>query len=197
MGTIQEAAQVLLEAKNRLRQILDSALKAQQYSDVARVAHTAEEVTKLATALAETAERPVAGMRSELHRARVRRPSTGPGNGRKYPIFEREGDRLVKIGWSKKKRAEYEHRASREAVLCFVQHLADHVGEAELFDMESLLPVPDSTGGDVPDYQAYLTLRWLQEVGAVEKRGRDGYLLLTPELGSKLAQFWSAVPVRS
>ena len=135
--------------------------------------------------------------KSQSHTTQTRRQSGARGVGRKYPMFEREGDRLVKVGWSKKKRAEYEHRASKEVVACFVQHLATHVREAELFDMEGLLPIPDSGGGEVPDYQAYLTLRWLQEVGAVEKKGRDGYVLSIPELATKLEQFWSAIPVRS
>jgi hypothetical protein len=37
-----------------------------------------------------------------------------------YPSFVREGDNLVKIGWSKTQKAEYEHKSPKRllAVLC-------------------------------------------------------------------------------
>jgi len=197
MGTIQEAESVLLEAESKLQELLKRALKAQQYSEVAQVARMTEEVRRIVRGLSGPHTPASSRTESEFRPRRKQRRKGIQNNGRTYPVFERDGDRLVKVGWSKKNRVEYEHRASRKAVTAFVQHLARKVCGTDLFDMEGLLPVPDSTGGDVPDYQSYLTLRWLQEVGVVEKRGRDGYVLRTPSLGeAKLEELWSAVPIR-
>ena len=117
---------------------------------------------------------------------------------RDYPRFERDGDKLVKLGWSKKQKSQYEHRAPHAAVLAFGRHVANHFGEGEVFAMESLLPVPDESGEEVPGYQAYLTLAWLKHVGAVEKKGRDGYVLRDGSLADGgLDRLWDALEVRT
>ena len=55
------------------------------------------------------------------------------------------------------------------------------------------MPVPDSAGGEIPSYQVYLTLAWLRHVGAVEKKGRSGYVLRS---GLDLDAIWDRIPVR-
>lgn len=132
---------------------------------------------------------------------KTRRAKSPPSKGPKgdYPRFERDGDRLVKIGWSKKNKEAYEHRAPREAVDAFVRHLASHVAPGKVFAMEDVMPVPDpGTGVDLPAYQAYLVLAWLRHVGAVEKKGKDGYVLRNGMLtGGKFEVFWSDITPRS
>ncbi|MCA9305050.1 MAG: hypothetical protein KDA16_00830 [Phycisphaerales bacterium] len=117
---------------------------------------------------------------------------------RDYPRFERDDDKLVKVGWSKKHREEYEHRAPRDAVNAFVRHLGSAVSEGHLFIVENLMPVLGVNGDDeVPAYQVYLTLKWLQDVGAVEKKGRDGYVLRNGALSSSgIDEYWAALPAR-
>jgi hypothetical protein len=115
-----------------------------------------------------------------------------------YPRFHRDGDRLVKTGWSKKNRESYEHRAPRGTVIAFVRHLVSRVGAGEVFGIEGLLPVPDVSNGEVPAYQVYLTLAWLRTVGAIEKKGRDGYRLVSDGLAEKrLDEYWSQLPEHS
>ena len=110
---------------------------------------------------------------------------------RSYPRFERDGDRLVKLGWSKKEKSEYEQKAPRSAVLAFGRHLANNCGKGEVFVMESMLPVANETGDEFPSYQAYLTLAWLRHIGAVEKKGRDGYVLRDGSLAEGgLGKLW-------
>ena len=198
MGTIQEAERVLLRARDKLQSLLEQAVKDQQYSEVAELARMTEALTGIAKA--GSGKHQVAAVSNAWTPTapRKRAKEKADTNGRTYPVFKREGDRLVKVGWSKKHRSEYEHRAPREAVAAFMQHLESSVRGSDLFDMESLLPVPDSSGGEVPDYQAYLTLRWLQEVGIVEKRGRDGYVLRTRARGDNdFEKLWSGIPTRN
>jgi hypothetical protein len=131
--------------------------------------------------------------RQTKHRSlgRTRRP-------RGYPRFEREGDKLVKIGWSKKSREEYEHRAPRDAVVAFAQHLGESVSDGQVFAVEDLMPVRAVNGDDeIPAYQVYLTLKWLQDIGAVEKQGRDGYVLRNRALSEGgLDEYWGGLPER-
>jgi len=123
------------------------------------------------------------------------RPSSGRA---KYPRFERDGDKLVKVGWSKKKREQYEHRAPYEVVLACARHLASHALAGKVFAMENLLPVPDASGGEIPAYQAYLTLAWLRQAGAVEKKGRDGYVLRDESLaGDGFDKLWASLSARA
>jgi len=183
MDTIQDAQQVLRDAETALRRLLEQSLKQNRYAEVARIAPLADGVSRLlhrdgAMGTLRTSRLPVSnGVPAPRKPARAQPPArTGPKGA--YPRFERDGDRLVKIGWSKKKRSEYEHRAPREAVDAFVRHLAAHVTPGKVFTMEQLMPVPNpSTGDDLPAYQVYLTLAWLRHIGAVEKKGKDGYVL--------------------
>ncbi len=53
-----------------------------------------------------------------------------------YPKFFREGNALLKLGWSRKSRSEYEHRAPREAVLAVAGRVADVASTRSRFTVE-------------------------------------------------------------
>ena len=115
----------------------------------------------------------------------------------KYPRFERDGGRLIKIGWSKKSREEYEHRASREVAQAFARALWNAMEPGKTFAMEEVLPVRDSAGDELPDYQSYLSLAWLRSEGAIEKLGRDGYVLRIQDMDTETFDtLWSHLPER-
>lgn len=202
----EDAYRLLVSAEDGLRQLMEQALAEQSYSDVAHLASVADGVAALlrsttshqrpagkpaqARAQASVAER---GKRSVAPSARSSRRSAG-----KYPRFEREGDRLVKIGWSKKKGQPYEHRAPRTVVAKFREHLAERVKPGAVFTMEDVLPVPDGNGGEVPSYQAYLTLAWLRHCDAVRRKGRDGYAYTERAIDqSAVESLWMALPERT
>jgi hypothetical protein len=108
-------------------------------------------------------------------RKKVRRSKAAKSE---YPKFVREGDLLVKIGWSKSESKTYEHKAPRGVLQALVQALI-HVGSGgERFTVDGMLPLKDTTSGsEIPDYQAYLTLAWLRNVDLVTQHGRQGYSL--------------------
>jgi len=114
-----------------------------------------------------------------------------------YPRFERESDRLVKIGWSVKEKREYEHRVQRSVVLDVAACLAGKAKPNRPFRMEKILPIVDRGGAEIPSYQAYLVLKWLQVRGAVERRGNDGYVLgkLTLDTGV-IESLWESTQQR-
>lgn len=112
-----------------------------------------------------------------------------------YPRFIRSGDLLIKVGWSKKTRKEYQHKAPYTAVEAFAGHLLKHTRDGKPFTMEDLMPIPDeANGGELPGYQAYLVLAWLRSNEAVAKQGREGYVANHAMLGEKaLSQSWQAL----
>jgi hypothetical protein len=106
--------------------------------------------------------------------------STRRGNVKpehRYPLFYRSRSGLVKIGWSKKKKAEYRQTAPWEAVQAVVRAIEQRGGSGEKFDFGELLPVRAENGNEVPKYQAYVVLAWLRQVNLVTQHGRRGYSL--------------------
>jgi hypothetical protein len=115
-----------------------------------------------------------------------------------YPKFVREGDSLVKIGWSKREGKPYEHRAPRGVLRALVQALARVGSGGERFTVEGILPLKDAAdNSDIPDYQAYLTLAWLRSTGLITQHGRQGYSLPNAEeLERQSEQLWGNLTAR-
>jgi hypothetical protein len=113
-----------------------------------------------------------------------------------YPRFHRERDELVKIGWSKKQKAEYRHKAPKAVVLLVAQALQQKGAGGERFTFEELLPFRDrDTGADVPSYQAYLALAWLRHENLIVQHGRQGYSLAANiNLMDALEERWKLLP---
>jgi hypothetical protein len=100
------------------------------------------------------------------------------GRSRKneYPKFLREGQSLVKIGWSKSDKKPYEHRAPKRVLDVLVAALLELGQGGRRFTTDELLPLRDGKD-DIPSYQAYLTLAWLRAEHLVRQHGRQGYSL--------------------
>src|SRR5262249_22934714 len=113
-----------------------------------------------------------------------------------YPKFVREGDSLVKIGWSKRERKPYEHKAPRNVLRALVQALVRVGTGGERFTVDGILPLKHG-GAEIPDYQTYLTLAWLRSVGLITQHGRQGYSLPDAEgLDRKSEQQWGSLTSR-
>lgn len=201
MGNAQEARRIIAEAETGLRQLIEQAMREQRYGDVAEVALLADALARVAV----TKQRPAgsepnrfsADSRADLA-PRARRVSAKATARRKaaFPRFERDGETLIKIGWSKKNRTAYQHRAPKETVLAFLRHLTTSAKPDKPFAVEDLMPVPDfGNGGEVPAYRVYLALAWLRHVDAIQKTGRNGYVL-NPSAATPAAiqGYWSALP---
>ena len=187
---------ILNKAQTELRSLLEQALAESRYTEVAEIAQVADGLAQLgaissqASSIAEQAMAPA----SRAVPA-PQRPARSP---RTFPRFEREGDKLVKIAWSKKDRAEYEHKAPRQVVDLLIEAIRSKKGEGAKFEAPDVLPLTDrKSRKEVPSYQSYLALAWLRYEGVVAKHGRDGYSLkptsATPE---RLNELWKALPSR-
>ncbi len=133
-------------------------------------------------------------LRTPVHARRSQRGTRAvspPSNV--YPRFVRRGSELVKVGWSKRSRTEYEHRASRQVVNRTVELLAKAASGDELLRIETLLP-PVGAQGNIPVYQVYVVLAWLRAEGLVKQHGRQGYSIADPRaLGTQVDDRWQAL----
>src|SRR5438105_955733 len=64
-----------------------------------------------------------------------------------YPKFLRDGDSLVKIGWSKSEKSTYEHKAPRRVIELLVAALTHGRRAGQRFTMEEALPLKDAQDG--------------------------------------------------
>jgi len=214
---------VLKTAEQALRTILTEAVSGQAYREVASLAGVADELSALVrqlspdmphppgtrddTAHEEPAVRRGMDLTGEVFKASpgapnnttvVRSFTSGTSRRDGYPRYMRDGDRLVKVAWSKRERRPYEHRARREVVQLLVDKIRTrykHVGEERVFEAAHVMPLKMANGEEYPSYQSYLALGWLRHIGAVTKKGREGYILkrgaATPE---QLEALWNALP---
>lgn len=186
--SLSDPLQLVRDAESELRQMMRQAIAEQRYADLSNLASLAKELADLLDRhlrkddlAAESVIRgestvPKSATRTVLKARRVGPQSSG------YPRFERDGSKLVKIGWSKRERAEYEHRAPRDAVFRVANVLMKTVGPGKVFMMDTVLPFKDSKEREIPAYQAYLALAWFRSIGAAEQRGKEGYVLMNGHL---------------
>lgn len=195
MDPINSACNLLTETEAKLRILIGEAADARQYEEVAKLAALAKTIEQVLTSfstgeshanpypppaspLGTSPTAPPQAIRGKPQNAEVNGETAKRKSGKQgYPRFERNGDRLVKLGWSKKDKAVYEHRASKDVVAIVSTHLAE-VPHGEIFRMDDKLPVELADGSVIPLYQAYLVLAWLRDCGHIDKRGKDGYVWL-------------------
>ena len=117
---------------------------------------------------------------------------------RDYPKFFREGDNLVKVGWSKRLREEYTHKAPKAAVFATTAAISRAGAGRKRVVMEQIIPIPGLHGSsNVPDYQAYITLAWLRKLNSVVQHGRQGYTLANGSLNDEAVEkLWNSIPSR-
>jgi len=209
MDTEKDAIAILHDAERSLRGLIHKRLTEQRYNDVASIARLADSLSQL---LQPASESPSPQGRGQgegdpplpvVFRSAQRATSAPPRKSKttikkkEYPKFVREGDRLVKIGWSKTNKTTYEHKAPYEAVTAVVRQLSARVTPGKTFTIEDVVPVPDiSNNGEVPVYQVYLTLAWLRSLGLVVRKAKDGYVAVRGALESdRMGREWDTIHV--
>src|SRR5206468_2770233 len=104
---------------------------------------------------------------------------------------------LVKIGWSKSEKNEYEHKAAKHIITALIDVIAKIATRGRIFTMEEVLPLRDKQGVQIPTYQAYLAMAWLRKCGILKQHGRQGYSLKDVEnLHDKVGACWDTLQLR-
>jgi hypothetical protein len=210
MAYVDKASTVLRNAEQELRSIITEAVAAEDYKEVVTIARIAEAIANLARHTAPPAPEaaPVIGKligpdwpdsiraTADEQIGMLQAVRGGKPRRESYPRFLRDGDRLVKIAWSKKERAPYEHRAPKEIVQRLIEAIRKKKGEGKKFQAADVLPIKNAVSEEYPSYQSYLALYWLREVGVVTRIGREGYML-RPNAATqqRLDGLWDALPV--
>jgi hypothetical protein len=204
MTQIQAAHDFLAAAEQRLRALITQAADEGDYLAVTRLAEAAEGLRRTTKMLEGTEHKlpeesippppdvPAANAESASAASVVSIRRTT----KEYPRFERQSDRLIKVGWSKKDRAEYEHRTDKDIASAVSLYLAEARIE-KTFRMDDLLPI-GIEGNEVPLYQAYLVLAWLRDRGLIGKQGKDGYRWLVGDFDEPAFEAaWGSTPRRN
>ena len=101
----------------------------------------------------------------------------------------------MKIGWSKKAKNEYRHKAPREVIDLLLDRLVQVGAPGHLFTTEDVFPLHGKGDSEVPSYQAYLALAWLKALGLVVQYGRQGYKLpTTTSIKPLIEREWDNLP---
>lgn len=141
---------------------------------------------------ASSSERRAPNTRCPQARKRKNRASTPKG----YPRFIRRADSLIKIGWSKRSKEEYQHKAPQKVVFMLADNIAGAGTNGRLVTVQDLVPMCDPADkSTVPDYQTYLCLAWLRENRLLNQHGRQGYTVADPKsFGRRVAEAWDQTP---
>lgn len=116
-------------------------------------------------------------------RTRKRRGST-------YPIFKVRNGSLIRVGWSKKGKSEYEHKASRETFDRTVAAMAEIAATGSgPFTADQIIERVNDSNNSFPGYQIYVVIGLLRDHGCIEQVGRDGYMI-PDDLSNRATHVW-------
>lgn len=199
---VDAASNAIRRAESDLRGLIGQAAAAGQYELVGRLSGIARRLAVLAE---EASDR---GPPADLARAMESQPArrlSGKGDAAKrkqavkahgYPRFERMRDLLIKVGWSRKKRSEYVHKAPKEVMLELLRRVRESGESRAVFAAEDLLSMRSSSAGDeIPSYQAYLCIAWFREIGVLEQHGREGYSVRVEDIEESVGRAWNSLSV--
>lgn len=222
MEMLPRAVAIIRLAEQQLRELLSEAANSGEYDSLLTLGEWAKQLASLTAAfpavpdaegdsairhsspiasphvrLSGPQQAPTGNGASPARRVKGKRLRRRHSRDSEYPKFLRRNDELVKIGWSKSDKTTYEHKAPRSVVALLVQALTKVGQGGRLFTMDDILPLKQPGGGEIPSYQAYLTLAWIRAESLITQHGRQGYSLMDGlDLESETERRWSGLPTR-
>lgn len=165
---IDRAIKRIAQCESEFRKLLAEAADAGDYDSVLKLTSWAKQLAALTAA----PQRDLLLNKSEISQAQLKRTT----KRNEYPRFGRRGDALVKVGWSKREKKEYEHKAQRRVVDLLIRTLVPTGESGRIFQSTDILPLTDPNDEtEVPSYQVYLMLAWLRSIALLDQHGRQGY----------------------
>lgn len=161
-----KAVKILTKCEADLRTLVAAAADSGDYDAVLRITSWAKQLSAMSASATNSTPEKQAGAEG----------SKKPAVRAAYPRFARRADQIVKIGWSKREKSEYQHKAPREAALVLARAAAEAGKDGRVFQISTILPLSDPTdGSEIPDYQVYLVIAWWRAAGLLDQHGRQGY----------------------
>jgi len=202
MRPLDRATELLRRTEAELRKVVSDAATAGDYASVVQVAAWACSLSEMLDRVSprkgksDQAPRETATPRREPRVSQNNR-TRSPANHGGYPRFFRQGDRLIRVAWSKREKKEYEHKAPVTVLKALTIAMADRGADGRVFSTDELLPIRDNDGAEVPAYQAYAGLALLKQVGLIEQHGRQGYSIpRLPQLSGAVEAVLRNLPER-
>ena len=183
------AIEVLRHCESELRRLLTAAANVGDYDSVLKLTSWARQLASLAASASDN----TIAQKGSITVGTT--SSTRPVKRMEYPRFGRRGGSLVKVGWSKREKKEYEHKAPKRAVTVLISVLIRAGVDGRIFQANEILPLTDTDDStEIPAYQAYLILAWLRNLGLIDQHGRQGYSITKPkELSGVVESAWQAL----
>lgn len=183
---LPKAIKVLTKCEADLRELVAAAADSGDYDAVLRITSWAKQIALMSGAA------PAVISEVRPNATSAKKAAAKPV----YPRFLRRGSQLVKIGWSKREKSEYEHKAPREAALVLARAAADIGKDGRIFQVNALSPLIDpKDGSEVPDYQVYLVIAWWRGAGLLDQHGRQGYSIPNAkQLQQAVESAWMKLP---
>ena len=188
MNTPDDASLAIQDAENRIRKILATSAAKGDYQRVLELTTAAKQLGAMAAALAKPGAMADGNISPTQHTTTAKREGD-------YPRFFRRDDEMVKIGWSKKERKEYQHRMPHGTLTTVAAGIAHAGANGKRFSADALAKITDAHGEPVPSYQSYLCLAFLRVVGFVQQEGRSNYSFQPAlDIATKTEEAWRALP---
>jgi len=185
----EAAARLVTEVEEGVQALIREAADAAEYDAINGLATAAKGLAAIRTQL----ENPEVSD-SSLEPPRIPNVSVSSKLRQSYPRFRRDNEMLVKIGWSKSSRSEYEHKAPRAVINVLIDAISDV--KSKRFSTEAVFPLRTHDGAVIPDYQSYLCLAWLVDIRAIERDGRQGYRLQKKALRPLVETSWERLATK-
>lgn len=185
---IAKALKILAKSEADLRALVASAADTGDYDAVLRITEWAKQLSAMSGSEAKW---------SDVNRGAAPPTAKRSVNAQAaYPRFSKRGDQLVKTGWSKREKTEYQHKTPRQVAGVLARAVAEVGKDGRIFQVANLLPLTNSAdGSEIPDYQVYLVIAWWRTVGLLDQHGRQGYSLPKPSrLLESVESAWAELP---
>lgn len=189
MTLMDRCINLLRETETKLRGLVSEAAASGDYASVVQITSWARTISELANRepiITDRRPTPTAPSVRNVGRG-LKQLSLNKRGQRDYPLFFRQGDHFVRIAWSKREKKEYRHKAPYGILDILAKAMIDKGSDGRVFATERFLPIRDTQGAEVPNYQAYAGIALFKQVGLIDQHGRQGYSI------ARLADFRDAV----
>lgn len=185
-GGVTKAIEILEETQGSLKTLMQRSLQNEYYVEVAAIARIAEGVTAL-----------IAKHRNGSQKDGSMETDFVPiSESTEYPRFVRNGEILVKEGWSKVNRNVYRHQSTLGITRMVVDALlAGRSNPRRSFKMDDVVHLVRDRDPTIKRYQLAVSFGWLRATGLIAGTGRSGYRVGPDELSmASLGELWKSLP---
>ena len=186
----EKVIEILNKTESELQEAIVEAAQAGDYRSVDMARAAAVNIKNLRTQILNPTDK--ANPRSMKVVSRAKRKATSrKGAKTDYPQFKVTKNTLIRIGWSKKQRQEYTHKAPRfvfDQTVKVMAALAQN-GAGPFLAEQIIEQANNNESETIPSYQVYLVIGLLRKAECIKQVGRDGYII-PQDLVKKAEEKW-------